>query len=128
MEEHFAAIAGHIALGIEAVAVLIIAFASIEATINIVRVVLRRGSSTEGREVWMRYARWLIAGLTFQLAGDIVHTAIAPTWDEIGKLAAVAVIRTFLTYFLDRDMEAERRLDREESSAMKKREGLRDSV
>ena len=118
MEGHFGAIAGYIALGIEAVAVLIIAAASIEAAVQTVRLVFVRVPVAEARAVWMRYARWLIAGLTFQLAGDIVHTAIAPTWDEIGKLAAVAVIRTFLTYFLDRDMEAERRLEREEREAL----------
>ena len=117
MEAQFAAIAGHIALAIEAVAVLIIAGASIEATVNMVRIMFMRVPVAEARGLWMRYARWLIAGLTFQLAGDIVHTAIAPTCDEIGKLAAVAVIRTFLTYFLDRDMEAERRLVREEREA-----------
>ncbi|MGH9896569.1 MAG: DUF1622 domain-containing protein [bacterium] len=46
-----------------------------------------------------------MAGLTFQLAADIVETTVAPTWDEIGRVAAIAVIRTFLTYFLDRDVE-----------------------
>ncbi len=108
---------GYITLGIDLVAVLVIAGGSIEAAVSIARIVLTRQPVAQMRAVWMRYARWLIAGLTFQLAGDIVHTAISPTWDEIGKLAAVAVIRTFLTYFLDRDMEAERRLEREEKSA-----------
>jgi len=42
------------------------------------------------------------------LAGDIVHTAVAPTWDDIGRLAAIAVIRTFLTFFLDRDIKEAR--------------------
>lgn len=117
MEQHFAGMIGYITLGIDLVAVLVIAGGSIEAAVNIARIVLTRQPVAQMRAVWMRYARWLIAGLTFQLAGDIVHTAISPTWDEIGKLAAVAVIRTFLTYFLDRDMEAERRLEREEKSA-----------
>ncbi len=67
----------------------------------------------------MRYARWIVAGLTFQLAGDIVHTAVAPTWDEIGRLGAIAVIRTFLAYFLDRDMEERRRLRQPESMTEK---------
>ena len=49
-----------------------------------------------------------MAGLTFQLAADIVHTSIAPTWDEVGKVGAIAVIRTFLTFFLDRDIEKAR--------------------
>jgi uncharacterized membrane protein len=59
----------------------------------------------------MYYARWLVAGLTFQLAADIVHTSIAPTWDDVGKVGAIAAIRTFLTYFLDRDMEKVREQD-----------------
>jgi uncharacterized membrane protein len=45
-----------------------------------------------------------VAGLTFQLAADVIETSIAPTWDGIGRLAAIAVIRTFLNYFLERDL------------------------
>jgi uncharacterized membrane protein len=60
----------------------------------------------------MRYARWLVAGLTLQLAADIVDTAIAPSWDEIGKLAAIAAIRTFLNFFLERDMDEVRERQR----------------
>lgn len=105
----------HVALSIEAVAILIIAIGSAEAFINVFRVMLTSRSATAKREVWLRYARWLVAGLTFQLAGDIVHTAIAPTWDEIGRLAAIAVIRTFLTFFLDRDMEKTSELQQAEN-------------
>jgi uncharacterized membrane protein len=56
------------------------------------------------REILVRYGRWLVAGLTFQLAADIIETSIAPTWQEVGQLGAIAVIRTFLNYFLDRDL------------------------
>jgi uncharacterized membrane protein len=55
-------------------------------------------------EVWLRYGRWLVAGLTFQLAADIIGTSVAPSWQEVGQLGAVAVIRTFLRYFLERDL------------------------
>ena len=61
-------------------------------------------SAHERRGVWMRYARWLVAGLTFQLGADIIATAIAPSWDEIGRLGAIALIRTFLDFFLEHDM------------------------
>jgi len=57
------------------------------------------------RVLWMDYGRWLVAALTFQLAADIVESAIAPTWEAIGQLGAVAVIRTFLNYFLEHDMQ-----------------------
>ena len=59
------------------------------------------------------FAHWLIAGLTFQLAADIVHTTVTPGWDEIGRVAAIAAIRTFLTFFLDRDIELQSRHDGE---------------
>jgi uncharacterized membrane protein len=48
--------------------------------------------------------------LEFELAGDLVRTVIDPTWADLGQLAAIAVIRTFLNYFLDRDLEAAERL------------------
>jgi len=57
----------------------------------------------EKREVWLRYARWLIAGMTFQLASDVLETAVRMSWTALGQLAVIAIIRTFLNYFLERD-------------------------
>ncbi|WKL57638.1 DUF1622 domain-containing protein [Asticcacaulis sp. ZE23SCel15] len=57
------------------------------------------------REMWTRFASWILLSLEFALAADIVRTAIAPTWEDISKLAAIAVIRTALNYFLERDLE-----------------------
>jgi len=53
-------------------------------------------------------ARYLALALEFQLGADILSTAIAPSWDQIGKLGAIAVIRTMLNYFLTKEMEEER--------------------
>lgn len=67
-------------------------------------------------EVRLDLGRFLALGLEFQLAGDILRTAIAPTFEEIGQLAAVAAIRTALNYFLGREIAEEReevRADRE---------------
>ena len=64
-------------------------------------------SSPDGhheRDVWLRLGRWLVAGLTFQLAADVLETAVTTSWDEVGRLAAIAAIRTFLNYFLERDL------------------------
>ena len=54
--------------------------------------------------MWLRLGRWLVAGLTFQLAADVLETAITTSWDEVARLAAIAAIRTFLNYFLERDL------------------------
>ena len=56
-------------------------------------------------DVRLTLARFLAIALEFQLGAEILSTAVAPTWDAIGKLAAVAVIRTALNYFLSRDMQ-----------------------
>ena len=48
---------------------------------------------------------WLILALEFELAADVLHTAISPTWDDVGMLAAIAAIRTVLNYFLEKDIE-----------------------
>lgn len=53
-------------------------------------------------------ARYLALALEFQLGADILSTAIAPDWQEIGKLGAIAVIRTGLNYFLSKEMAEER--------------------
>lgn len=55
-------------------------------------------------------ARYLALALEFQLGADILSTAVAPSWDQIGKLGAIAVIRTALNFFLTREMEQERKM------------------
>lgn len=55
-------------------------------------------------QIRLMFSRYLSLALEFQLASDILSTSISPTWDEIGKLAATAVIRTALNYFLSREM------------------------
>jgi uncharacterized membrane protein len=61
-------------------------------------------SDPERRDVRLRYGHWLVAGLTFHLAADIIETSITTSWDAIGRIAAIAAIRTFLNYFLERDL------------------------
>lgn len=107
MEELLIQIARHVSLFLSAIAILVIVIGTVEAVIGIARLMLSgQASNSTKRAVWLQFAHWLVAGLTFQLAGDIVQTTIAPTWDEVGRLAAIAAIRTFLTFFLDRDIDA----------------------
>jgi hypothetical protein len=57
-----------------------------------------------GREIWIKFATWILLALEFALAADLVRTAVAPTWDDISKLAVIATIRTMLNYFLAKDI------------------------
>jgi uncharacterized membrane protein len=111
-------IAHYVALGIEAIAIAVIAAGAIEALFGIVRTVIRPEiSNRDRRHVWLMFARWLVAGLTFQLAADVVNTSFDPNWDELGRLASIAVIRTFLSFFLDRELDDTRRLQRGDETA-----------
>ena len=95
----------HAVVLIDWMALVLIGIGTIEAFANGLRAMFTHpGASHETRAVWLRYARWLVAGLTFQLAADILETAIAPSWQDIGRLGAIAVIRTFLNFFLERDL------------------------
>jgi uncharacterized membrane protein len=56
-----------------------------------------------------------VVGLTFQLAADIIETSVASSWQDLGRLAAIAGIRTFLNYFLERDLREVREEQRDMS-------------
>jgi uncharacterized membrane protein len=56
-------------------------------------------------EVRQLFSRYLILALEFQLAADILGTTVSPSWDQIGKLGAIAVIRTLLNYFLSLELQ-----------------------
>jgi uncharacterized membrane protein len=89
---------------IDLMALVVILVGTVEAFIRGGWVLISSPTGHEKRDVWLRYARWLVAGLTFQLAADIIQTSITPSWEEIAKVGATAVIRTFLNYFLERDL------------------------
>jgi uncharacterized membrane protein len=94
-----------VALCIEVIAISVITWGALEAVIGITRTILRTATTNQDRRhVWLMFARWLVAGLTFQLAADLVNTSFDPTWDELGHLAVIAAIRTFLSFFLDREL------------------------
>jgi uncharacterized membrane protein len=107
MSDWLMVIANNMILVIHAMAFLVVAFGTVQAFVLSVRAMFGRASERHRfHQGYIRYARWLVAGLTFQLAADIVATAVSPSWEEIGHLAAISVIRTFVNYFLERDMAA----------------------
>ena len=102
----FKNLTGQLANWVEIVAALIIAFAVIEATFRTVRVFVTPHPPPWAKEqLRLRLGRWLAVALEFELAADILRTAIAPTWQEIGLLAAIAGIRTALNYFLQQEID-----------------------
>lgn len=95
-------------LGVETVGAAIIAIGIVVAAVGFIKLMLGK-DGTDFFSVRLSLARYLALALEFQLGADILSTAIAPSWDQIGKLGAIAVIRTALNYFLMREMEMEKR-------------------
>lgn len=53
------------------------------------------------------FGGWLLVALEFQLAADIVGTIISPTNEQLIRLGSIALIRTFLNYFLNKELDGQ---------------------
>lgn len=123
MEEMVLRAIGMVVLAVEVMAALIIAGAAAEGAWRVLA--LLRLRSGEGRDsakqaARLHLARWLMVALEFTLAADILRTVVAPSWDDIGQLAAIATLRTVLNLFLEREIEQATRKEkaaREEAGA-----------
>jgi uncharacterized membrane protein len=96
----------YLAGGIEAAAALLVAFAALEALLQAIPLLIPRADpiNEEKEAVRLRLGHWLTVAIEFELAADILRTAMAPTWNIIGQLAAIVVLRTVLNYFLQQEI------------------------
>jgi uncharacterized membrane protein len=85
-------------------ALAVIVGSSMEAFVTAAKAMFSPPLGHERREAGLRFGRWLVLALTFQLAADIIETSISTSWVAVGRIGAIAVIRTFLNYFLERDL------------------------
>jgi uncharacterized membrane protein len=108
-EAFFKALTLYLSAGVEAAASIVIGLAAIEATVRALATFFSRQDAPSGHDpreaVRLRLGRWLAVALEFLLAADILRTAVAPTWNEIGQLAAIVVLRTALNYFLQKEID-----------------------
>lgn len=109
---------GWLRLVIEATGAFLVGLGFLVAAIRLVQEYVSKRTA-EFTRVRLVLARYLALALEFQLGADILSTAIAPSWQEIGKLAAIAVIRTGLNYFLSREMREEGQVVQAESRAVR---------
>jgi uncharacterized membrane protein len=95
---------------VEVIGALTIAVGSLLALYKFLLALIRNRTSNYN-DIRLTLARYLALALEFQLGADILSTAIAPSWEEIGKLGAIAVIRTGLNFFLSKDLSDEKKHD-----------------
>jgi uncharacterized membrane protein len=97
------------AVVIEAIGALIITLAAVEAAGRSGALLIRRQLSAGASEaVRLRLGTWLVLAIEFELAADILRTAIAPSWNDLGMLAAIIGLRTVLNYILQLDLARSR--------------------
>jgi uncharacterized membrane protein len=91
---------------IEAGAAVLIVIGAIEAFVRVIRNGFAESNLAlrARHRIWSNFGTWLMLGLEFELAADVIRSTLAPTWIDIGQLAAIAVIRTFLNFFLQQDL------------------------
>jgi uncharacterized membrane protein len=106
-------------LGVEAVGASIVGLGALIGVYLFFRALVLR-QTANFNAIRLVVARYLALALEFQLGADILSTAIAPGWQEIGKLGAIAIIRTALNYFLSREMREERGAESPENAVHKR--------
>ena len=104
MLEIVKSIAAVVAEFTELIAVVVIVIGGAQAIVAALYAFARTKIKVDPLVVFRGFAGWLVLALEFLLAADILKSAISPTWTEIGQLAAIALIRTFLNYSLGHDL------------------------
>jgi len=109
VEDAIISIVQWLKLGVETIGAVLVALGIIVAMVQLLRQFAAHRTA-EFTAIRLILARHLALALEFQLGADILSTAISPSWQQIGKLGAIAVIRTGLNYFLSMEMESERQV------------------
>jgi uncharacterized membrane protein len=105
---------------VEAAGAAVIFVGAVLAFVGFARVSFRRQGLAPFAAVRLDLGRFLVLGLEFQLAADILRTAVSPSFTELAQLAAIAAIRTALNFFLGMEIKEERQLVRTDEAAARK--------
>jgi uncharacterized membrane protein len=90
---------------VEVLAAFVIGVALVKFLYKYLRHLFTPNDGITNQTIRIHFGSALTVALELLLAADILATAIAPTWDDIGKLASIAVLRTALNYFLERELK-----------------------
>jgi uncharacterized membrane protein len=106
MEQFLKAVTLMLARGVELSGALVIGIASLRGMVTYLGSLLTDRSGIVPKEaIRLSLGRSLALALEFETGADILKTAVAPSWNEIGQLAAIIVLRTLLNYFLEQELQ-----------------------
>ena len=105
MEEIAKTITIYVSHTLEIISALVIAAALIKLVISYFQTFVKPKNGLSAMDARMVFGSAVAVSLELLLGADVLATAVAPSWDDIGKLAAIAVLRTGLNYFLERELK-----------------------
>lgn len=105
MEEIAKTITIYVSHTLEIISAIVIAAALIKLVLNYFQSLLKLKNGLSAMEARMIFGSSVAVSLELLLGADVLATAVAPSWDDIGKLAAIAVLRTGLNYFLEKELQ-----------------------
>jgi len=103
MEEIAKQVTVNVSHAVEILAAIIIGIAVVKTLLNYFS--LLKSSKISKEEIRVQFGSSVAVSLELLLGADVLATAVAPSWDDIGKLAAIAVLRTALNYFLEKELK-----------------------
>jgi len=87
----------------------IMAYGALLAIVNLIRAEIARFSGKYNIErvsvIRRNFGNYLLLGLEFLIAADIIQTIITPTLEELAILGGIVIVRTVLNYFLNKEIE-----------------------
>lgn len=105
MEEIAKQITVNVSHAVEILAAIIIGMAVIKTMYNYLLLIKPSVSKITKEEIRVSFGSAVAVSLELLLGADVLATAVAPSWDDIGKLAAIAVLRTALNYSLGKELK-----------------------
>ena len=105
MEEIAKHITINVSHAVEILAAVIIGIAVIKTLWNYFSLLKSNAYKISKEEIRVQFGSSVAVSLELLLGADVLATAVAPSWNDIGKLAAIAILRTALNYFLEKELK-----------------------
>lgn len=90
---------------VEILAAVIIGVAVLKVLLNYFSFLWLAKKVISKEEIRVQFGSSVAVALELLLGADVLATAVAPSWDDIGKLTAIAILRTALNYFLGKELK-----------------------
>jgi uncharacterized membrane protein len=105
MENLVKQITVNISLAVEIAAAIIIGAAIIKVLFRYFAMIFQPSKSFSKEALRVEFGSSVAVALELMLGADVLGTAVAPSWSDIGQLGAIAIIRTALNYFLGKELK-----------------------